>query len=144
MELQTILDDLAGAVPKAIGAVLCDFEGETVVASLGAARAPEQAEALAREHVPRSMALAMPVQEFLVRLAGAEPCALLRMFSLLGDKHGTGALSTFELRYDEVDVLVDRLPNDFYLVLLLRRPAVIGHARHHLRRAGRALGPHVE
>lgn len=76
-ELEALLEALCDRLPSAIGAVLCDFEGESVVAALGAAPVPPDAEARAREHVPRALALTMPVKEFLIRLAGAEPCALL-------------------------------------------------------------------
>ncbi len=144
MELQEIVDRLVAALPEAIGAVLCDFEGETVVTALGAARAPHDAESYAREHLPRSMAVAMPVQEFLVRLAGAEPCALLRMFQAQNEAHGSGALAMLELRYKDVDMIVDRLPNDFYFVALLRRPTILGAARRHVRAAADALRSHVE
>lgn len=144
MELQEIVDDLAAQVPGSIGAVLCDFEGETVVLARGDANAPDEAEDMARDHLPKAMALTMPVQEFLLRLGGAEPCGLLRMFGELGAKGGAGQLTHLELRYETVDLLVDRLPNDFYLVLVLRRPAVSGVARHAARIAARLLSPHVE
>lgn len=144
MELQEILDRLVASLPDAIGAVLCDFEGETVVAALGPARAPHEAETYAREHLPRSMAVSMPVQEFLVRLAGAEPCALLRLFQEQSHLHGSGTLTMLELRYVDVDMIVDRLPNDFYLVALLRRPTIVGQAKRHVRVAADALRSHVE
>ncbi len=144
MELQAILDRLVASLPRSIGAVLCDFEGETVVAALGPSRAPAVAEAYAKEHLPRSMAVTMPVQEFLVRLAGAEPCALLRLFQAQNDAHGSGAVSMLELRFGDVDMIIDRLPNDFYLVALLRRPTVLGRARRHVRVASDALRSHVE
>lgn len=143
MDLAGPLVDLCQAVPSAIGAVLCDFEGETVVSALGPAAPPKEAELRAKEHVPRALALTMPVGEFLVRLVGAEPCALLRLFGDGGRVRGAGELAALEVQYEEVELLIRRLPNDFYLVLVLRRPAVRGTARWHLGRIATALAEHV-
>ncbi|MCK6550673.1 hypothetical protein L6R52_32850 [Myxococcota bacterium] len=141
--LESLLGSLCDQLPAAIGAVLCDFEGESVVAALGAAPVPPEAEARAREHVPRAMALTMPVGEFLMRLAGAEPCALLRLFGAPGEQHGSGAIEWIELRYEAIDMLVRRLPSDFYLVVVLRRPAVIAEAKRAMAAVSPALAEHV-
>ena len=130
---------LCRGVRGAIGAVLCDFEGETVASALGLASAPKAAEQRAREHVPRAMDLSMPVAEFLVRLAGAEPCALLNLFDGSMKKHGGGVLRGLHFRYAEVDLLVRRLPEEFYVVLVVRRPAESGSARQKLEHAAEAL-----
>lgn len=143
MELEEILEALVGAVPDAIGAALCDFEGETVVTALGAAAPPPEAAAQATDHVPRTLELAMPVAEFLVRLAGAEPCSTMRLLDETSTRHGAGSITAFEVRYAAVELLVRRLPEDFYVVLVLRRPALTARAEHHLRKAATALAPHV-
>jgi hypothetical protein len=143
MELSHIVQALCARTPAAIGAVLCDFEGETVVSALGSERAPPEAEARARDHVPSALSLTMPVSEFLVRLAAAEPCALLRLFGDISRGKGAGELAILELRYAEVEMLIQRLPNDFYLVLLLRRPAVTALARQRVTEAGALLAAHV-
>lgn len=143
MEFDEILEVLCRAVPEAIGAALCDFEGETVVSALGRAGVPPEAIVRAKEHVPRNLELSMPVAQFLVRLAGAEPCALLEQFATAGRAGGAGAIAGLEARYGAVETLVERLPEDFYVVVVLRRPAVLGRARHHLRRAAAALAPHL-
>lgn len=142
-ELEALLEALCDRLPSAIGAVLCDFEGESVVAALGAAPVPPDAEARAREHVPRALALTMPVKEFLIRLAGAEPCALLRLFGAPAALHGGGAIEWLELRYEAIDMLVRRLPSDFYLVVVLRRPAVIAEAKRAMAAISPALAEHV-
>ena len=143
MELEQILEALCADVPEAIGAVLCDYEGETVVVALGAAEPPAEALVLARDHIPRNLALQMPLKAFLMRLAGAEPCALMRLFAAQCEGAGAGPLVAFSIRYREVDLLVERLPEDFYLVLAVRRPAVVGLARRAARRAVEVLVPHL-
>ena len=130
---------LCRGVPSAIGAVLCDYEGETVAAALGPAPAPAAAEQRAREHVPRALDLSMPVAEFLVRLAAAEPCALLNLFDGFIQKHGGGLLRALHFRYAEIELLVRRLPEDFYVVLVVRRAAETASARRKLDHAAQTL-----
>lgn len=144
MEFTDILEALCQQVPEAIGAVLCDFEGETVVTALGRAAPPHDAIVRAQEHVPKAMALSMPVAEFLVRLAGAEPCALLRQFADVGVRRQAGGLRTLEMQYREVQTFACRLPEEFYVVLVTRRPALSGRARACVSRAAAALAPHLE
>ncbi len=143
-ELQQILIDLCARVPDAIGAVCCDYEGETVVSSLGKANASQEAQARAMEHVPRRMKLTMPLGEFLVRLAGAEPCALMRMFAEIGARVGAGSLQGLSARYADVEMLTHSLPNEYYIVLLVRRPAVQAMARRHLSVAAEKLAVYIE
>lgn len=143
LRLEDPLEALCAAVPEAIGAVLCDYEGETVVNALGSAAPPAEAEARASDHVPKNLPLTMPVAEFLVRLAGAEPCALLRQF-VVGNRAGAGGqLRSFSTVYEQVEMLVHCLPEDFYVVLVVRRPAIEGRARFHLAQAAEILAPHV-
>lgn len=143
-ELDQIVTELCREVPRSIGAIVCDWEGEAICCALGGTEAPPEAEARARDHVPRAITLTMPVSEFLVRLAGAEPAGLLRMFGQAGERLGTGNLASLELSYREVSILIDRLPNDFYLMLLLRRPAVTSTAKRRMVEATRRLAAHVE
>lgn len=135
---------LCRGVPSAIGAVLCDPEGETVVSALGSAPAPAAAEQRAREHVPRALELSMPVAEFLVRLAGAEPCALLNLFDGFIRKHRGGLVRALHFRYAEIELLVRRLPEDFYVVLVVRRAAESASARRQLDAAARTLAQALE
>lgn len=142
-DMDVILQELCAGVPGCIGAVMCDFEGETVVTALGKTSVPEEAEEKAREHVPKQMALDMPVAEFLIRLAGAEPCALLSMLAQRNQKYGAGALGRLELRYEQVELFVDRLPEDFYVVLVVRSPGLPALARRHLAHARIELAEHL-
>lgn len=142
--LEEILERLMQEVPQAIGAVVCDFEGEAVIALLGAAEPPLEATAKALEHVPRQMSLDMPIGQFLLRLAGAEPCALLRMIDQHGRLRGAGTVRSLDVCYEKVEILVDPLPSDYYVVLVLRRPALASHARFHLRDATRRLSDCME
>ena len=141
--LEGVLQALCLEVPDAIGAVLCDFEGETVVMALGAGDPPPEALARAQEHVPRALGLEMPLKAFLMRLAGAEPCALLRLFQGRCEIGHAGALQGLTMRYAEVDLLVERLPEDFYVVLAVRRPEVTAQALRAVRRAAVLVTPHL-
>ena len=143
MNLERVIQNLTDRVPRAIGAVLCDYEGETVLTALGSTPAPEGARRRALEHVPKALKLSMEVGEFLVRLAGAESCGLLRHFDEGGRRFGAGALFSVEMRYSDIELLVHMLPNDYYLVLLLRRPAAIAEARRHVEVASQRLAEHV-
>lgn len=141
--MEAALRDLCARIPSAIGAVVCDDEGETVVCSLGPAAPPAEAEREAREHVPRSIALHMPVGEFLVRLVGAELCAILRAFEVASRDKTAGAVDAVQLSYREIDLLLHPLPEDYYLVTVLRRPVVLGAARHLVERAARAVADDI-
>ncbi len=143
MTLESELERLIAAVPEAIGAIVCDFEGETVVVALGSASLPREAEARALEHVPRRISLEMPVAEFLMRLGGAEPCAILRIAEDAGRRRGGGGIRSLHARYRAVEVLVDPLPEGYYLVLVLRRPALASHARFRLQDASQRLSEYV-
>jgi hypothetical protein len=141
--IEEALDALLEEVPEAIGAVVCDFEGEAVVSSMGAAPLPREAEERVMEHVPKRIALDVPIGHFLMRLGGAEPCALLRTIDHLGCQRGAGSFRSLHLAYERVEILVDPLPSDYYLVLVLRRPALASHARFHLQRATHRIAEYV-
>lgn len=128
----------------AVGAVLCDDEGETVTASLGPAPLSPEAEALAREHIPKAMELQMPIGEFVLRLAGAESCAVLRGVQGACTRRVGGRLDHLHLRYSELDVLIEPLPEDFYLVLMLRRPLLLPMVRLHLDDAVSAVSGQLD
>lgn len=126
-------------IPEVIGAVLCDQQGETIVSALGRAPVPPEAREKAQEHVPSRLDLNIPVGEFLVRLAGAEPCALLRSLQVTHAERGAGALDAYVARYGTVDLVVEQLPDDLYLLVVLRRPASVGRTRHYTQQAAKQL-----
>jgi hypothetical protein len=57
------------------------------------------------------------------------------MFGEKSELRGGGALVGFDLRFTEVDVLVRRLPEDYYVMLALRRPSSSAVARARLEEA---------
>jgi hypothetical protein len=139
LNLEETLRRLLQRVPEAIGAIVCDFEGETVMALLSDTPIPSEAEARAWEHVPKQIALEIPIGQFLMRLAGAEPCSVVRSLDEHGRRRGAGGFLSMHACYERVEILVDPLPSDYYVVLVLRRPALASHARFHLKHASRRL-----
>ncbi|MGF1509585.1 MAG: hypothetical protein ACFB9M_08810 [Myxococcota bacterium] len=143
-------DALKGALAElcrtqgVVGGVVCDDAGETVVSALGVAELPERARENASEHVPRRLPLSIPVSEFLLRLGSAEVCGLLRRLQTASGKRGVGSLTTIQLRYGEVDLLVRTLPQDFYLVVVVRRPTLLSVVAERLHRAGAKLKAELE
>jgi hypothetical protein len=141
--IEAALERLMQEIPEAIGAVVCDFEGETVLSSLGAAPLPPEAEEKAKDHVPKQIPLEIPLGQSLLRLAGAEPCAILRLLDQHGQRRGAGTVRSLHMCYERVEVLVDPLPSDYYLVLVLRRPALASHARFRLQDATQRISAYV-
>ena len=144
IDLQDVVQGVCDQIPEAIGVVLCDQQGETIVSALGNSDVPPDAQSRAKEHVPSRMGLNMPVNEFLVRLAGAEPCALLRQIQAAQNERGAGTLDAYVARYAEVDLIVEQLPEDLYLFVALRRPASVGVARRFTQAAAKRLEALVE
>lgn len=139
MDLTAVVQKLCEQVPEAIGAIICDFEGEGVVWAFGRAEVPAGAERNARSRIPQTLETSMSLPEFLLRITGAEPCALLRMFAEKSHARGLGAIRGLDLRFEEMDLLVRPLPEDYYVMLALRRPAIRAAAGARLDVAERAL-----
>src|SRR5262245_18853795 len=123
LDLEEIVRSLLAELPEAIGAIVCDGEGEAVVSVLGASPPPPGAEEQARSRIPSKLAPAMSLSEFLLRVGGAEPCGLIAQLEECGTTRRVGALDGFDLRFSELDVLVRRLPEQYYVMLALRRPS---------------------
>jgi hypothetical protein len=138
--LTSILKDICTAIPETIGVIMCDQEGEKVVGVGGTATLPQGATDRARSQLPASMQSEISSRDFVLRIVGAEPCALLRLLDERGQTSGAGRVDGFDLRYSELDLLVQRLPDDYYVVLALRRPSVIAVARDALNRAAQTIG----
>jgi hypothetical protein len=139
VDLQLRLGALCAELPDALGAVLCDYDGERVVSADGAAEIPEAALAAAARHVPRTLDAPDERRRFLLSIAGAEPCGPLAALGAVAERSGVGALSELGWTFRDVAVLVATLPDDYYLVLALRRPTVIAPAWRALRAAARDL-----
>ncbi len=118
-----------GAVAGSFGAVLCDFEGEAIAVRLGPAPLPEGSERRLERHVPRSLGSGPSAGTFLLRLAGAEPCALLALFEGPRARFGAGPLLGLDLEFREAGVLARRLPEDHYVALFLGPTADRARAR---------------
>lgn len=143
MALDEVVQALCDGIAASIGAVVCDYEGETVVSANGRAGVPQGAVERALSQLPRTMQSAVSSREFLLRVVGAEPCGLLRSFGERAQARGVGALDGFEARFAEVDLLVRRLPEDYYVVLALRRPCVMAIAREKLDKTVPVLAEYI-
>lgn len=139
MELAAVVEDLARSVPEAIGAILCDYEGEAVVLQPGAVRLSDPQVAAAREHLPRALESTISLEEFWLRLGGAVPGPALHQLREAHRSVGRGTLVMVELSFAEAAVLVGCLPEDYYVLLALRRPALRERARVQLSRTSSAL-----
>jgi hypothetical protein len=122
MELELILRQLCAAVPRAIGVVLADDDGESIVTVRGSAELPRGAREEAARHIPRALLATTDVEQLALRLAGAEPSAVLRLI-------GPGRFTAYEVRHREVDVLVERVDDELYVVLFVLRPALRAQVR---------------
>ncbi len=140
-ELEQILFKLCSSVPEAIGAVLCDSEGEAVAIAWGTRKIAPEAEAQIPLHVPRALSLDQPPAQFLIKLLGAELCASLRQWvEAVG---AAGPAHVLAARYRHLELLVSPLPEDFY-VLLLAEPPIRGRAERSLRLAKEALSAAIQ
>lgn len=139
MELSAVVERLCAEVPEAIGAIVCDYEGEAVVWAFGRGELPSGAERNARSRIPQSLELQMSLTEFLLRITGAEPCGLLRIFGEKSTARGLGTIRSLDLRFESIDLLVRPLPEDYYVMLAVRRPAIRAAAGARLDTAERVL-----
>ncbi|MFO0724678.1 MAG: hypothetical protein U1E65_12925 [Myxococcota bacterium] len=137
MELEETLLTLVRAVPEALGAILCDFEGEAVVLAAGAAPLLDAQHEVALAHVPRALGPEVAMADLWLRLAGAVPGGVLHQVGEVHRPHGRVAL--VELGFEEAHVLIHGLPDDYYVLLALRRPALVARARQALSRAAQHL-----
>lgn len=133
MSLEAEVQSLCVHIPEAIGAILCDFEGERVVSALGSAPLPPIAAAQALDHVPRNLSLSVPPAEFLLRLCGAELCGLMERFQQISTDHQLGDPYGLELSYRGVRLCAAALPEGYFLLVVMRSPAQIVRARRILK-----------
>lgn len=131
----------AAAARGALGAVLCDFEGEAVLTCVGGTPLSDAVATEAMRHVPEALPAHHSPEEFLLRLCGAEPCALLALFARTATATGAGTVAGYELRFETVGVVVVCLPEDYYLtvVLDLAVPGTLVEAR----RVAQAVRPRL-
>ncbi len=139
MELEAILTALCAELPDALGIVLADADGESIVTVRGPAPLPSGTEAEVRRHLPRALESTIALDVFALRLAGAEPSPVLRALAERARSAGAGPLVAYEVRYRAVEVLVSAVDEELYVALFLRRPAQLDRARARLRHARASL-----
>ncbi len=142
-EFEAVLADLCDN-PDVIGAVLCDDEGEMVATSRGRAELPPGAAEQAARHMPNAFSVDVPTPDFLLRLGSAETCGPLRLMQRIAKRGAAGDVQTVDLRYAELDVLLHALPEDFYIVVFVRRPNLLAGLWARLAAAGRMLGERLQ
>ncbi|MEM1025696.1 MAG: hypothetical protein AAGJ19_18610 [Myxococcota bacterium] len=130
--------------PEVVGAVLCDDEGEMVATSRGPAELPVGAEEQAVRHMPSALSADVPAPEFLLRLGSAETCGPLRLMQRIAKRGAAGEVQIVAVRYRELDVLVHALPEDFYVVVFVRRPNLLAGLRARLEAVGQALSGQLQ
>lgn len=129
MSLEAEVQSLCVQIPEAIGAILCDFEGERVVSALGSAPLPPVAAAQALDHVPRNLSLSVPPAEFLLRLCGAELCGLMERCQQIASSQQLGEPQSLELSYRGVKLCAAALPEGYFLLVVMRPEALSAQAR---------------
>jgi hypothetical protein len=142
--IDAVIQELCSGLPRAIGAIVCDPDGERIAHAEGRAPAPLSATDRAKAQLPQSMRDRSESLELLLQLAAAEPQAYLRALHDRGRSSGAGDLKTVELQFADVCVLVSPLPEQHYLLLALRRPCVVLDARQALESAGSRLRPLID
>lgn len=114
----------AAHLPGVFGAVLCDHEGEAVIARFGPEPLPEAALHHVASQVPKAVREDAASSDYLLRLAGAEPCAMLALMQQRSERAEAGAIEGVEIGYRRVRVALLRLPEDYYLAVFARAGAV--------------------
>lgn len=118
----------AAEVQGVLGAILCDGEGEAVLTRVGPSPLSPPMEREARSHVPDSLHSEEALVDFLLRLAGAEPSALLASLRARTVAGGGGELEGLEIGFRAVRVVVVELGKEYYLVTVLDRASARGFA----------------
>lgn len=127
-----------------LGVVLCDDEGEMVATRRGPAELPTGAAEHAVKHMPSALSADIAAPDFLLRLGSAETCGPLRLMQRIAKRGAAGEVRTVDLRYGELDVLLRALPEDFYVVVFVRRPSLLAGLRARLEVAGQGLSAHLQ
>jgi len=142
--MQKALEQLCELVPEALGAAVCDADGESLALAIGAADFPECGWELIRTAMPRQFAEEHrsldESKQFVLRQWAAEPS---RSSGILNRAHltaGASEPSQFSLRFDEFELLVHVMVEQMYVVLVVRRPCVTPIAARYLAMAGARLG----
>ncbi len=119
MPFQYVLANLLASSEGAIGALLIDEGGETVDLA------------------------SSDLSPFDIRLIGAYLGIYLRNASKILRETELGQLRILHIERERLHLQLTTLPDGYFLVLVQRRPAPVGLARRHLRRAAEQLTAEV-
>jgi hypothetical protein len=115
MPVHYILANLLADNDRAVGALFLDDSGETV-------------DLATSELTP-----------YKVRVVGAYLGIYLRQFERICQDVGIEAPERIHIEKDDLHIYAQALPDGYYLVLLQRRPGLVGKARRSLQQAGEEL-----
>ena len=129
--MEPILQELCDRFPQALGAAVCDSEGESLGSALGSAEFPQQSLELIESALPlhydRASWTEQETKMFALRQWAAEPSRsaglLRRAYEFAGESHG---LDIFSIRSEALDLAVGVMEEHMYLVLVLVRPNLPG------------------
>jgi predicted regulator of Ras-like GTPase activity (Roadblock/LC7/MglB family) len=115
MPFNYLLTNLLVDVPEAIGAIFLDDEGEAV-------------EWVTRHNDP-----------FDLKVEGAYHSIFVRRVSTITRDNDSGSLKHYIIKGEALTSLTHTLPDGYYLLLILDRPAFLGQAIFFLERAAEVL-----
>ena len=129
--MEPILQELCDRFPQALGAAVCDSDGESLASVLGSARFPQDSLLLIESALPLHYDRASWTEEntkmFALRQWAAEPSrstgVLHRAYEFAGESQG---LDVFSIRSETLDLVVGVMEEHMYLVLVLLRPNLSG------------------
>jgi hypothetical protein len=146
--MEKLLEDLCQCCPAALGAAVCDSEGESLALALGSADFPSSSLQLIDARLPRQFdRQSWPENDtklFTLRQWAAEPSrstGRLRQAWKSGAEHA--CLTAFCLRFRHIDLAMATLEDHMYLVLVLRRPNLLSLSRREVMRTAHALEHHL-
>lgn len=142
MSLESLLDT-ASQCPGTFGVLLCDYEGETVMSRFGDTEVSSVVLDAAASQLPGSLRTKVEAKEYLLRVVGAELCPLLAQFDRVTQNADEGPLIGFELVFEHIDLVVRRLPDDYYLAFVLGKGRGLGAARYWADRLAPSLSAEV-
>lgn len=120
MPFNILLTNLMVDVPEAVGAIFLDEEGETV-------------DFVTRHGEP-----------FDLKVEGAVQGLFTRQIESTSTYAGIGSLEYFVIEGTELATLTHVLPDDYYVVLVVRKPVVRARAQHHLRETAKMIARELE
>jgi len=145
--MQEILQKLCERFPAALGAAVCDSEGESIDIALGSGHFPEASLKRVESSFPLQYNRASWTEEktrmFALRQWAAEPSRstglVNRAYEFAGDFQ---ILDIFSIRSQALDLVVGVMEDHMYLVLVLARPNLNALAQRAVRESKEQLNRH--